>query len=532
MVDIRTYEDAVSKHEARFTPHFAKRGFVWEAYVDTRDLNDVMFYPLFNVPVELIENRRCPIFKRKSFFATPDMYLGENGNDVARGLYEYLLASGRYDAELLVPHLLRTSTQHELRSALNLFRVMAPAAPETEWPAIQAALVVDGRADRALPDRLARARAVSEHVTVFVSGGEHPGFRSLADAASAADGAYAVAGDFDVVGVLSALGEESYPGTVAMATAAHGYDAVAADPGTVQSILGWFESDPFLGIAMPSPTVHSSTLGAIGRASEAADMQGTELQNLVGVDFRDPDVGDACASSFWFRSSALARVVRSEESLAAGLVDVTGDQQMQVLPLLAQAEGFYTSHVLSMHQSDATLTNLYHVVRTVNRIAGHLGDDVGSLGAHLHGENPRAGLQPPASSPMTMYWDLGDGFSEVNAVRAAAVRKGNLLEVEWTVPEGAVGARLDPIEGYGCAVTGLRVVAPAGVTVHPSNGVRSGTVDVFDDDDPRYNVDGQLTAGARLRFSFERLQPFPSGWGLGPVLLDVRPRSVRRSARG
>ncbi|MFJ3489273.1 rhamnan synthesis F family protein [Leifsonia aquatica] len=523
MVEIRTYQDAVSKHEARFTPFFESRGFVWQTYVDTRDLDDVMFYPLFNEPIELIENRRCPIVKRKSFFATPDMYLGENGNDVARALYDYLVDSGRYDPALLIPHLLRTSTQHELRSALNLFRVHPDRSSPDGTGAVRAAIVVDGTHDRALPDRLARAEWLRESLAVHVVGGE-PEETAPAGSDAVLDALLRLADDYDVVGVLGAMGTDSYPGTVPVATAKHGYDAVAADPAYVASILAWFDRDAYLGMTIASPPLHSTALGSIGRSAEESGLDVAAVLDAHGVrvPFRaDPDAGDVGVPSFWFRTSAIREALEAVRAFSP-------EQRMLLLPLFAQAGGYYTSHVLSAHQAEAALTNLHHVIRTINRTAGHLGDDVNAL---VWRQRPDLAPPPPAverpQPQFTVYWDLGGGFSEENTSAGVASEGADgSLTVEWAVPRGAVGARVDPIEGSGFLADGVAVLSPARAKVTRTNGTRDGRTDVFDHGDPSYFVSGPFPAGEPLRIAMRAYGVFPSGWGVGSVL-SGRGRSRR-----
>ncbi len=62
---INRYEEAVGLHEAIFTKRFEEYGFRWKVYTNTEDLLDETFYPMFNMPVELIRDRKCPFFQAK-----------------------------------------------------------------------------------------------------------------------------------------------------------------------------------------------------------------------------------------------------------------------------------------------------------------------------------------------------------------------------------------------------------------------------------------------------------------------------------
>jgi len=123
---IEGYWDSVLKHESRFTQRFESMGFKHEAYVDTSDLYDFYQYPLFNNPVELIANRNCPIFKRKSFLVSADNYLQESANEIASELLHFLAKTGKYDLEKIRPNIIRSANQFDLSIVENSTFILSP----------------------------------------------------------------------------------------------------------------------------------------------------------------------------------------------------------------------------------------------------------------------------------------------------------------------------------------------------------------------------------------------------------------------
>lgn len=121
----RSYEESVIRHETRFTGYFAERGYRWDSYVQTDDLKPVFINPIMACPKELLEERCCPFFKRRSFF-TP--YLDElrrtDGNAAAE-LYAYLQSKTSYPMEALVRSLLRTQPLSALCQNLHWHYVVA-----------------------------------------------------------------------------------------------------------------------------------------------------------------------------------------------------------------------------------------------------------------------------------------------------------------------------------------------------------------------------------------------------------------------
>ena len=60
---VENYRDSVCYHESYFTKYFADLGYKWDVSVDVTDLENVSAYPVFYCAREMVENRKCPIFK-------------------------------------------------------------------------------------------------------------------------------------------------------------------------------------------------------------------------------------------------------------------------------------------------------------------------------------------------------------------------------------------------------------------------------------------------------------------------------------
>ena len=103
----RSYEEAVTCHETRFTACFASQGYRWDSYVATDDLALVFVNPIMACPRELIAHRGCPFFKRRSFFTPYADELRRTDGQAARILYDHLKACTEYPVDDLLRALLR-----------------------------------------------------------------------------------------------------------------------------------------------------------------------------------------------------------------------------------------------------------------------------------------------------------------------------------------------------------------------------------------------------------------------------------------
>lgn len=122
--EINSYADAVGKHEAIFTKTFEDKGYKWEAYIDTEDIKDFTGYPLMWCADRLIKEKRCPVFKRRSFFHNYYDALSNNNGQTARKLMEYLQTETEYDIRMVWENILRTDNLADIKNSMNLSYVL------------------------------------------------------------------------------------------------------------------------------------------------------------------------------------------------------------------------------------------------------------------------------------------------------------------------------------------------------------------------------------------------------------------------
>lgn len=133
----QSYEQAVVCHELRFTAHFAALGHKWDSYLKTDDLREVFVNPLMACPRELVAERGCPFFKRRSFFTDYADELRRTDGSAARQLYDHLKKETGYPVDLLVTSLLRTQPLRALAENLHWHTVFPEQSGTSEQPALE-----------------------------------------------------------------------------------------------------------------------------------------------------------------------------------------------------------------------------------------------------------------------------------------------------------------------------------------------------------------------------------------------------------
>ena len=129
---INGYTDSVQRYEAVFTKMFADKGYKWDVYVKTDDLKDFTDYPLLVCPTRLLRDKKCPLFKRRSFMHEYEAYLNDTAGEPARELYAYLRDHTSYPLELLWSNMIRTMHPYDFTRDLGLTRLIMPTLQDPD----------------------------------------------------------------------------------------------------------------------------------------------------------------------------------------------------------------------------------------------------------------------------------------------------------------------------------------------------------------------------------------------------------------
>ena len=562
MGPINTYIDAVSKHEALFTERFERMGFRWEAYVDTADMVGRLFYPMFNEPVELIENRHCPVFKRKSFFAGAGASLEENSGRPPGELFEYLRSSGRYPEQLLIQHLLRSENQFDLDSSMNLTHVLPTDRPPSTEAKLRTVVVAEVDA----VDRLRRILGLIEGtgadllVVARSSSGSDEACKAVVAARSAS--AQVVTGDswlevadrlegYDLVAVLGSDDDgATFPFSNADALSRDQREWTLASPNHLLAVAALFEERPYLGFLSPTLPLHSGYFGALGHEwDESIELvrewcEALSLPIGESLQVSKPPIAPA-TNAFWFRREALAPLLAA---IAERTIDLTtpptaGDARRHVialrhlLPLAVQSSGYLPLRTITSDGAARHIGTTTHYLRELNgRLGRGRGESFSQLAHRLQlTAQVTAALPGVADAVYTVYWNYSAGFEEASSQRRTYETSPfgqRDVVARFNVPKGVDGVRFDPIEGVACICRGLRVESNARVRIAPSNGVSLDGWHFFATTDPQYVISGDVANATWIKITFAEFYLLDTSLPVLDELLRLLDGSAHRSKRG
>ena len=326
---INSYLEAIGRHEAIFTRTFNEKGFKSDVYVETDDLRDVCDYPLVNQPVEVIKNRRCPVFKRKSFDAG-DWIFNVTAGEHAAGLYEYVRENFDYDLSMVWENILRTFKMASIKDCLGLnyvlpYHALNKAGKSSAKVALCMHLYYKDLVGQCLEYAKAMPSSADVYITVISEEMEKYVGREVKvlaprnctvirienrgrDVSSMWIGCKPYIGKYDYVcAVHDKKVKQMLPLSLGDSWSYKCFDNLLGSKEYVQNIISHFDDNPQLGVLMPPPPIHGTcfqTLISPWAGNYANTLALAKKLNLkINVDEASDPVSPL-GTMFWFRTKA------------------------------------------------------------------------------------------------------------------------------------------------------------------------------------------------------------------------------------
>jgi len=395
---IKGYEDSICSYEAIFTKDFESYGFRSDVYVDTDDLQYCHNYPLMLYPLELIKDRHCPIFKRKTFFNQYEEFIDVSCGQSALELYNYLIEHTDYDVGMIWRNLLRTANMYDLKSRMQLNYVLptklAAVADNPQKIALfmhiyhldmmdtckHYADSMPPYADIYITTSVEKLAEVEAYFSDF-------GGRSVTvvqvenrgrDVSSLLIGLKPCAEQYDVVCFIHDK-KSAYdkPYIIGESFAYKCYENVLANSVFVQNVLQTFEENPYLGLLVPPTPNHGSYFYLVGLEWQndylATEKLAKKMKLNVPISDDKPPIAPF-GTCFWFRPKAMIKLFEYgftyDDFPPEPYQGQDGDLMHaieRIYPFAVQSAGYYTGWLLSDKFARMEITNLHKQLRDSNQ---------------------------------------------------------------------------------------------------------------------------------------------------------------------
>lgn len=120
-----SYVESICEYESIFTKHFEDLGYKWDTYVDTSEYEGYAYCPIMFYLKDMIENKRCPIVKRRSFFTDYQDYMLNTCGESSIDAYEYICENLDYNTDLIWDNILRLENLTEISRVMH-FNYIVP----------------------------------------------------------------------------------------------------------------------------------------------------------------------------------------------------------------------------------------------------------------------------------------------------------------------------------------------------------------------------------------------------------------------
>lgn len=395
--EIESYSDAIGKHEAIFTKHFADKGFRWEVYCDSVDMANFTPYPLLMMPVVMLDQLHCPIFKRRSFFGDYRYLMSYSAGEQGKELYIYLQEHTNYDIDMIWENILRTCNMADIKNCMALSYIFAEKNEGVPRCSGKVALVIHEYFEDLIDYCYQYALSVPEDSDIYIT--------TNTDKKAAAIQEVFKKGPWNnvIVLVIENRGRDVSSLLVGVADKLNAYDYVCfvhdkkvtqlddgikgyafsercfknllASKGLVQSILHQFDSEPRLGMLCPPPPNFSDYYPTLAcewgpnfeRTQEIYNK--LELTSPISVN-KEPVA--PLGTMFWFRPLAMKKLLEygwKYEDFPKEPNDIDGTVLHgveRIYPFVVQDAGFYTAWVTSDDYMRTEWTNLNFMLRELN----------------------------------------------------------------------------------------------------------------------------------------------------------------------
>lgn len=412
MDEVNSYGEAVGKHEAIFTQKFEEYGFVSDVYVNTDDLKKYTHYPLMIEPLELVKNRRCPVFKRKSFCNEYYEFLNCTTGEPTVELYDFIKKELNYDLNLVWDNLLRVENMADIKNRMHLNYILPKEyyfnkKHETK----RIALIIHIYFSDLIQDTFGYIENMPKYADIYITTDTEEKKKIIEgtykklrlqfnnmkviiiqnrgrDISSILVGCREYIQQYDYVCFAHDKKTAQFePYTIGKSFAYKCFENILGSSKYVENIIETFEENQRLGLMMPPPPNHASFYGIFGTEWGENFDNTKELGDKLGLKVNMNIMKEPIAplgTMFWFRPEALKVLLDNkwkyedfpeEPNYYDGTILHAVER---IYPFVAQHEGYYSAWVMHDKFANIELTNLHFMLREYSMaIYGAIGHQMG-----------------------------------------------------------------------------------------------------------------------------------------------------------
>lgn len=401
---IEDYMQAVGKHESIFTKIFADKGYNWDVSVACEDLRDFSGYPLMMCPKKLLAERKCPIFKKRSFFHSEADYLKNTTGEQTSELFEYLDLETDYDVDFIWETILRNYHQYDIVKNLNLTYILPTNqfdknALDYNMEKQKVALIMHLFFEDLLEDSYAYASTMPPFADIFITTDTEKKKKQIEQAFSTLEcnklevrviqnrgrdvssilvGVKDVIMEYDIACfVHDKKTAQVKPGTIGASFAFKCFENTLSNKAFVANVIDTFVKNPRMGLLSPPEPNHSTFFTTIGfEWGPNYDVTAKLAQKLgitIPMNALMPPVAPL-GTMFWFRPKAMQVLFKKDWKYEDFPQEPNKNDGTllhaieRLYPFAVQQAGYYPAIGMTDKFAAIEYNNLHYYVRGYNQV--------------------------------------------------------------------------------------------------------------------------------------------------------------------
>ncbi len=391
---ISSYQDSVFLHEAVFTKYFFDHGYKYAVYADPSGLTEHNLCPIIYSPAKLLEETRCPVFKRRTFYHDMDDLQAFSMCNQACELMGFLCEKTDFDISLIWENILRTCSLIDIQRCMGLFVFPQENRDIEKETKIKTALVLHLYYNDQIEFYSHYAKFMPKGSDLYITTSNETQYEYIRkhffdevwgnvkvilvenrgrDISSLLVGVREEVKKYDLV--CFAHDKKSHEGEnliVGEEFVRHCFDNILGSAAYVLSIIKEFQDFPQLGLLSPPPPYHSTYTQTIGDEWTCNFKQTLQLAEALDIDV--PISGDRLPAAplgtiFWFRPAALMPLLKRKWKYEDFPEEPNNNDGTmlhaieRLYPFAAQAAGYYSAWCLRGHNAERYFTTVYSMLQ-------------------------------------------------------------------------------------------------------------------------------------------------------------------------